>query len=223
MLKVLIVDDQPAVRTALQILFRVHGLESLTATNPEEALDLVASEDVGAVVQDMNFTQHDTSGDSGVALFRAIRNLDADLPIVLLTAWGSFEIAVQLVAPWVIGFGSGIEGTPRQLQTHWMVSAIDAQFIVWGIVPSDIREVTVYTSEGDPVSVGTVPVGPPEMASAAFAVVLPERGLIEGMSGQLADGTVSLAGTKLDESLTQFRRHSPLNLEWTGFVPVVQH
>jgi DNA-binding NtrC family response regulator len=96
-LKVLIVDDQVAVRTALEVLFELNGLESLTATSPEEALDLVASEDIGAVVQDMNFTQHDTTGESGVALFRALRTLDADLPIVLLTAWGSFEIAVQLV------------------------------------------------------------------------------------------------------------------------------
>ena len=97
MLKVLLVDDQPAVRTALEVLFELHGLESLTAASPEEALDLVASEDIGAVVQDMNFTQHDTTGESGVALFRALRQLDADLPIVLLTAWGSFEVAVQLV------------------------------------------------------------------------------------------------------------------------------
>jgi DNA-binding NtrC family response regulator len=96
-LKVLIVDDQVAVRTALEVLFELHGLESLTAATPAEALDLVASEDIGAVVQDMNFSQHDTTGESGVALFRALRKLDADLPIVLLTAWGSFEIAVQLV------------------------------------------------------------------------------------------------------------------------------
>jgi DNA-binding NtrC family response regulator len=96
-LKVLIVDDQSVVRSALELLFQLHGLEPLTAASPEEALDLVASEDVGAVVQDMNFTEHDTTGASGVALFRALRTLDADLPIVLLTAYGSFEIAVQLV------------------------------------------------------------------------------------------------------------------------------
>jgi DNA-binding NtrC family response regulator len=95
--KVLIVDDQPGVRESLQVLFELHGLEPLVATNPDEALDLVASEDVGVVVQDMNFTQHDTSGESGVSLFRALRALDADLPIVILTAFGSFETAVQLV------------------------------------------------------------------------------------------------------------------------------
>jgi DNA-binding NtrC family response regulator len=97
MLKVLIVDDQPAVRTALEVLFELHGLETLTAATPEDALDLVAREDIGVVVQDMNFTQHDTTGESGVALFRAVRKLDADLPIVILTAWASLEIAVQLV------------------------------------------------------------------------------------------------------------------------------
>jgi DNA-binding NtrC family response regulator len=95
--KVLIVDDQVAVRESLQVLFELHGLEPLAAATPDEALDLVAGEDVGVVVQDMNFTQHDTTGESGVALFRALRSLDADLPIVVLTAFGSFETAVQLV------------------------------------------------------------------------------------------------------------------------------
>jgi DNA-binding NtrC family response regulator len=107
--KVLIVDDQAAVRESLQVLFELHGLEPLTATNPDEALDFVASEDVGVVVQDMNFTQHDTTGESGVALFRALRSLDADLPIVVLTAWGSFETAVQLVK----------EGASDYLEKPW--------------------------------------------------------------------------------------------------------
>jgi DNA-binding NtrC family response regulator len=95
--KVLIVDDQAAVRESLQVLCELNGFEPLLASSPDEALDLVASEDVGVVIQDMNFTQHDTSGESGVALFRALRSLDADLPIVILTAFGSIETAVALV------------------------------------------------------------------------------------------------------------------------------
>ena len=96
-MKVLIADDQPAVCAALQLLFELHGLPSVVVNRPEEALDLIATEDIGAVVQDMNFTQERTSGEEGVALFRAIKKLDADLPIVLLTAWSSLETAVELV------------------------------------------------------------------------------------------------------------------------------
>ena len=95
--KVLIADDQPAVCAALQLLFELHGLPSIVVNRPEEALDLIATEDIGAVVQDMNFTQEKTSGEEGVALFRAIKKLDADLPVVLLTAWSSLETAVSLV------------------------------------------------------------------------------------------------------------------------------
>ena len=96
-MKVLIADDQPAVCAALQLLFELHGLPSVVVNRPEEALDLIATEDIGAVVQDMNFTQEKTSGEEGVALFRAIKKLDADLPVVLLTAWSSLETAVSLV------------------------------------------------------------------------------------------------------------------------------
>src|SRR6476646_8005789 len=97
MLKVLIIDDQPAVRTALETLFEVHGLPSISVSTPDEALHLIATEDIGAVVQDMNFTQENTSGEEGVALFRAIKKLDPDLPVVLLTAWSSLETAMSLV------------------------------------------------------------------------------------------------------------------------------
>jgi DNA-binding NtrC family response regulator len=97
MAKVLIVDDQGAVRTALEVLFQIHGLETLCAANPDEALALIANEDVGVVVQDMNFSEDTTSGQEGIALFRKIRELDPDLPVLLMTAWTSLETAVELV------------------------------------------------------------------------------------------------------------------------------
>ncbi|HEX8436357.1 sigma-54 dependent transcriptional regulator [Archangium sp.] len=97
MLKTLIVDDQAAVRTALEVLFDLHGLPVLVAGSPREALDLVATEDVGVVVQDMNFTEATTSGHEGLQLLRDIRRLDPDLPVVAMTAWTSLEMAVQLI------------------------------------------------------------------------------------------------------------------------------
>jgi len=97
MLKVLIVDDQPAVRTALELLFELHDIETLSADSPAGVLDLIAHEDVGVVLQDMNFRQEHTSGDEGVALFRAIHQLDPELPVLLMTAWTALETAVTLI------------------------------------------------------------------------------------------------------------------------------
>jgi DNA-binding NtrC family response regulator len=97
MLKVLIIDDQPAVRTALETLFEVHGLPTLSVSGPEQALDLLATEDIGAVVQDMNFTQENTDGAEGVGLFRRIHALDPDMPVLLMTAWTALETAVALM------------------------------------------------------------------------------------------------------------------------------
>lgn len=97
MLSVLVVDDQASVRTALEVLFDLHQIPVLLASSPEQALEIVAREEVGLVIQDMNFRRDITSGLEGVELMRSIRKLDPDLPIVLITAFTSLEMAVQLV------------------------------------------------------------------------------------------------------------------------------
>ena len=96
-LKILVVDDQPAVLAALEVLFDVHGFETLVARTPEQALGLVRSEELGVVLQDMNFHRDATSGEEGEALLHAIRKLDPELPVVLMTAFQSLEAAVRLV------------------------------------------------------------------------------------------------------------------------------
>src|SRR5688572_3806494 len=97
MQQVLIVDDNPSVCTALEILFDVHGIPTLVAHTPEQALELVAKGDIGAVIQDMNFSDDTTSGQEGAILFRRLRELDGDLPVLLMTAWTSLETAIALV------------------------------------------------------------------------------------------------------------------------------
>ncbi|MBO9664872.1 sigma-54 dependent transcriptional regulator [Dokdonella sp.] len=94
---VLVIDDNPAVGTALDLLLGLREIRTVIASSPEEGLAALAREDIDLVVQDMNFSADTTSGEEGVALFRAIRASHADLPIVLLTAWTRLETAVELV------------------------------------------------------------------------------------------------------------------------------
>jgi len=94
---VLVIDDNKAVGTALELVFALREIKTLVAYAPDEGLAVLAREDVDLVVQDMNFSADTTSGEEGVKLFRDIRAQHPDLPIVLLTAWTHLETAVELV------------------------------------------------------------------------------------------------------------------------------
>ncbi|MBB5203458.1 DNA-binding NtrC family response regulator [Inhella inkyongensis] len=91
----LVIDDNPDVCAALQLMFSLHGITTLSAGSPEQGLKQLARADL--VIQDMNFSADTTSGAEGVALFQQIRARAPDLPIILLTAWTQLERAVELV------------------------------------------------------------------------------------------------------------------------------
>ena len=95
--RVLVIDDSEAVRTAFDVLLSLHGAEVLTAAAPAAGLSLLERQPVDLVIQDMNFHREATSGEEGIALFRAIRSRLPQLPIILLTAWTHLETAVELV------------------------------------------------------------------------------------------------------------------------------
>jgi len=94
---VLVIDDNPAVGTSLDLLFGLREIRTLIAQSPQDGMAVLAREPIDLVVQDMNFSSDTTSGEEGVALFRSIRERHPDLPIVLLTAWTHLETAVELV------------------------------------------------------------------------------------------------------------------------------
>jgi DNA-binding NtrC family response regulator len=94
---VLLIDDNAAIRTALEVLLSLQGLGIRQAATPEEGLALLAREEIDLVVQDMNFRREATSGEEGIELFHRIRERHADVPVILLTAWTHLETAVDLV------------------------------------------------------------------------------------------------------------------------------
>jgi DNA-binding NtrC family response regulator len=94
---VLVIDDNPAVAQALSLLFGLHDIHTLSAQSSTQAFEVLAQQPVDLVIADMNFSGDTTSGEEGAELFRALRERQADLPVILLTAWTHLESAVQLV------------------------------------------------------------------------------------------------------------------------------
>jgi two-component system, NtrC family, response regulator len=91
---ILIVDDDVSVITSLSLLLKQAGHRSQPATTPEQALNLIGSESFALVLQDMNFSRQ-TTGEEGIELLKQIKARRPDLPVILITAWGSIGLAVQ--------------------------------------------------------------------------------------------------------------------------------
>ncbi len=94
---ILVIDDNPAVATALETLFSLHDIDVVHASSPRQGLQCLRDDAVDLVIQDMNFEADTTSGEEGVALFHQIRSEYPDLPVILLTAWTHLESAIDLV------------------------------------------------------------------------------------------------------------------------------
>ncbi len=92
---ILIADDQPDVLEALRLLVKGEGFQSEAVNSPAAAVEAVESRDFDAVLMDLNYTRDTTSGEEGLELLNRIQALDATLPVIVMTAWGSVELAVE--------------------------------------------------------------------------------------------------------------------------------
>jgi DNA-binding NtrC family response regulator len=93
--RVLIADDQREVREALRLMLKAEGFETETATSPAEVLAAASSRDFDAVLMDLNYARDTTSGREGLELIDRLRAVDESLPVVVMTAWASVDVAVE--------------------------------------------------------------------------------------------------------------------------------
>ncbi len=94
--RVLVADDQPDVLHSLRLLIKRLGLEVETVSTPDAALERVR-DGVDLVLMDLNYTRDTTSGQEGLDLLSRIREIDARLPVVVMTAWSTIDLAVEAV------------------------------------------------------------------------------------------------------------------------------
>lgn len=95
MKKVLIVDDQLDVRMSASIALSNHGFQCLEADSPMQAMNVIEHEQVELILLDMNFTSDTTSGQEGLNFLKQLQRKNIAIPVVVMTAWASIEIAVQ--------------------------------------------------------------------------------------------------------------------------------
>jgi DNA-binding NtrC family response regulator len=93
--RLLIGDDQPHILETLEFLLRPEGYRLTTAHSPSAVLDCFAHEEFDGVLLDLNYTRDTTSGLEGLGLLAAIRERDAQIPIVVMTAYANIDLAVE--------------------------------------------------------------------------------------------------------------------------------
>ena len=93
--RVLIGDDQADVLEALRLLLKPEGYVIDTAGSPSQVMRALELKDYDVVLIDLNYSRDTTSGDEGLELLKRIRLADESLPVVVMTAWGSVDVAVE--------------------------------------------------------------------------------------------------------------------------------
>ena len=93
--RTLIADDQPDVLDALRLLLKGEGYQAEAVSSPEAVLEALKSGDFDLLLMDLNFARDTTSGQEGLDLLCRIQALDSTLPVVVMTGWGSIELAVE--------------------------------------------------------------------------------------------------------------------------------
>lgn len=93
--RILIADDQIDVLEALRLLLKSEGFLIETATSPQQILTALEAREFDVLLMDLNYTRDTTSGQEGLDLLTRIQTLDAALPVVVMTAWGSVDLAVE--------------------------------------------------------------------------------------------------------------------------------
>ncbi len=91
---ILIIDDDIAVRASLLLLLKDEGYDAVDCAGPVEAIKITRKNEPELIILDLNFS-NDTSGKEGMELLNKIKQINASIPIILITGWASIELAVQ--------------------------------------------------------------------------------------------------------------------------------
>lgn len=158
--RTLIADDQPDVLEALRLLLKAEGYETQAVTTPSDVIKALKANDFDLLLMDLNYARDTTSGQEGLDLLSRVQAVDSTLPIVVMTAWGSVELAVEamrrgvrdfVLKPWEnnrlltilrtqIEMGYAMRKTAR-LKTEQERELVEARAIQRRLLPTEIPQI----------------------------------------------------------------------------------
>ena len=94
---ILIIDDNPSILTALQMLVQTKFNKVFTLRNPNVLIGTLQRENIDVVLLDMNFNAGVNNGNEGIFWLNEIRKYDADISVIMITAYGDIDLAVRAV------------------------------------------------------------------------------------------------------------------------------
>lgn len=93
--RILVADDQPDVLEALRLLLKSEGYATEAVKSPAAVIKAVEARDYSLVLMDLNYARDTTSGQEGLELLQKLQTVDASLPVVVMTAWATVDVAVE--------------------------------------------------------------------------------------------------------------------------------
>jgi DNA-binding NtrC family response regulator len=156
--RILIADDQEDVLAALRILLKPEGFALEAVTSPRAAMSALETREFDVLLMDLNYTRDTTSGQEGLDLLNRVLQLDTTLPVVVMTAWGSVDLAVEAMR----------RGAKDFIQKPWdnarLLSILRTQAELCSALRRGARleaENKLLNGEGRPVMIAEAPVMQP--------------------------------------------------------------
>ena len=96
-IRVLVADDQPHILEAVELLLEPHGIQVDCVRSPQLLLEALGQADYDVLLIDLNYTRDTTSGQEGLDLLARLQEIDPRLPVIVMTAWGNIDLAVESI------------------------------------------------------------------------------------------------------------------------------